>query len=305
MKKILLLFICNILSAIAISQTNLNQFLSQNNIKTRETEDGMHYILQEKGVGVFPQSGDYVMVRFTASLLSGKVFDQSDTDEPFIFQIGNREVVKGFDKSVQLLKAGGKGTFFIPPNLGYKEQGVRDRVPPNSPLKYEIELVQIMDFEAYDQYMRKLEDRERREYEYQQDHIAQNDRNLIAEYLKEKNIQAVTLPSGLSYTIEKEGSGPLAKSGNRIKVLYEGFLTNGTPIEIPSSKKNYEFYLGNGSVMPGWEEGLQYFNKDAEGWLFIPSNLAYGAMPIKEGNIDIPKNAIIVFWVKVLEILNH
>lgn len=305
MKKALLLFLSNILSIMAFGQTDLSQFLKENNIKARETEDGIHYILQQKGVGVYPQKGDYVMVRFKASLLNGVVFDQSDEDEPFIFQVGNREVIRGFDKAVQLLKAGGKGIFYIPPQLGYREQGVRDRVPPNSPLKYEIELVQIMDFEAYDQYMRKLEEIERREYEYEKARIAQRDRKLIQDYVKAHHPNAVILPSGLSYAIVAGGDGPTAQKGQRLKVLYEGFLLDGTPIETPSSKKNYEFYLGAGSVMPGWEEGLQYFSKGSEGWLVIPSQMAYGAMSIKEDNIDIPPNAVLVFWIKVLEIMDH
>ncbi len=305
MKKVSLLIVSGILAITAWSQTDLVLFLKENNIKTRETEDGIHYLLEQKGVGVYPHSGDYVMVRFKASLLNGDVFDRSDEDEPFLFQVGNREVIRGFDKAVQLLKAGGKGTFYIPPELGYREQGVRDRVPPNSPLKYEIELVQIMDYEAYDQFMRKLEERERREYEYEQARIARRDRQLIQEYIREHHPGAVTLPSGLSYVIVAEGNGPPAKKGQRLKVMYEGFLPDGTPIEHPSSKKNYEFYLGSGSVMAGWEEGLRHFNKGAEGWLIIPSQMAYGAMSIKEDNIDIPANAILVFWVKVLEILDH
>ncbi|GAB4249179.1 MAG: hypothetical protein Kow0027_11950 [Saprospiraceae bacterium] len=305
MKKILLLLLSNILVSFTFSQTDLSQFLKENKIKTRETEEGIHYVLHEKGVGVYPEKGDYVMVRFKASLLNGVVFDQSNEDEPFIFQVGNREVIRGFDKAVRLLKAGGKGTFYIPSELGYRQQGVRDRVPPNSPLKYEIELVQIMDYEAYDQYMRRLDEREQREYEYEQARIAQRDRQLIQDYIREHHPNAVTLPSGMSYAIIAKGTGPKAKKGQRLKVMYEGFLLDGTPIENPSSKKNYEFYLGTGSVMPGWEEGLQHFNKGAEGWLIIPSQMAYGAMAIKEDNIDIPANAVLVFWVKVLEILDH
>ncbi len=305
MKLLLPLMVSNILAFAAFSQTDLARFLKDNNIKTRETGEGIHYILEQKGVGQYPQKGDYVMVRFKASLLNGQVFDQSTEGEPFIFQVGNREVIRGFDKSVQLLKTGGKGTFYLPPSLGYREQGVRDKVPPNSPLKYEIELVQIMDYEAYDQYMRKLEERERREYEYERARIAQRDRKLIADYIKEKGLHATVLPSGLGYAILSEGEGLVAKTGQRLKVEYEGFLLNGTPIEQPSAKKNYEFYLGAGTVMPGWEEGLQHFRKGSEGWLIIPSQLAYGAMAIKEDHIDIPANSPLVFWVKVLEILDH
>lgn len=305
MKTPLLLILLNTFTVTAIGQSDLKEFLLENNINTSETSDGIHYQIEKNGVGAYPKAGDYVMVRFTASLLNGYVFDRSDEDEPFIFRVGNREVIRGFDKAVTLLKTGGKGTFYLPPELGYREQGVRDRVPPNSPLKYEIELVQIMNFEEYDQYMRKLEEIERREFEYERARIAQRDQELIKNYLQEHYPNAIVLPSGVGYVIVNTGRGPTPKAGQRLKVLYEGFLLDGTPIENPSTKKNYEFYLGAGSVMPGWEEGLKYFNEGSEGWLIIPSEMAYGPMSIKEDNIDIPANSVLLFWVKVLEILEN
>lgn len=287
------------------AQSSLEDFLSQQGIKTQSSTEGLHYVIHDPGVGVYPKGGNYVMIRFSASLLNGNIFDKSEEDEPFLFQVGNREVILGLDYAVQLLKAGGKGTFYLPAVLGYGQKGVGEIVPPGSPLVYEVELVQIMDFEEYDDYMRKLEEQERREHEYEKQLIFQRDLATIATYVKNNHLSVSALPSGLSYAIVAKGNGRFAQSGDRLKVQYEGFLADGSPIESPSEKKTYEFFLGNGTVMKGWEEGLRYFNKGAEGWLLIPSALAYGQLSIKEGNIHIPKNSTLIFRVCLLDIIEN
>lgn len=284
------------------AQTTMQELLSSSKLETERTSEGIYYHIEEPGVGVYPKSGDYVMIRFKALLPDGRVFDESDPDEPFLFQVGNKEVIDGLDRSVQLLKPGGKGTFFIPAELGYGPKGLGDVVPPNSPLIYEVELLQTMDFEAYDEYMRKLEERERREYEYERERIFRHDLEAIEAWAREHGISCKKLASGLSICITKKGTGPNAKPGDRLRVAYEGFLLDGRPIQLPAEERTYEFFLGQGSVMDGWEEGLLHFNEGSEGWLLIPSRMAYGPMSIREDGIDIPANAVLIFRIRVLSI---
>jgi FKBP-type peptidyl-prolyl cis-trans isomerase FkpA len=303
MKKILLIAACSFSFCVwAAAQTSLGAYLRQNQLQTQATEEGLRYILERPGTGIYPKNGDYALIRFKAMLLDSTVFDQSDDSEPFIFQVGNREVVKGLDRAVQLLKKGGSGTFYIPAELGYRDQGVGDIVPPGSPLIYEVELLNIMNFEQYDAFMRHFEEQERIEFERQQKKQFQTDLRLIREYAASHNLHVKSTSSGLSYAVTQPGEGGNAKPGDRLKVAYEGYLANGESFEKSTSGVPYEFYLGSGKVMDGWEEGLQFFNKGAEGWLLIPSNLAYGPTVIKEDNIYIPGNSVLVFKVKVVDV---
>lgn len=303
--RIVLCLLLHVLVQSVHAQTTIQDLVASTNLSLEKTSEGIYYHIEELGVGLYPKDGDYVMIRFKASLPDGRVFDESDPNEPFLFQVGNREVIKGLERAVQLLKPGGKGIFFIPSELGYGERGVGDVVPPHSPLIYELELLQIMDFQAYDDFMRKLEERERREFEYEQERIFRRDLQTIDQLIKARKLHCEKLPSGLAYCITKKGKGPNAKPGDRLKVSYEGFLADGRPIQLPAEERTYEFFLGQGSVMDGWEEGLLHFNEGAEGWLFIPSKLAYGPLSIQEEGIDIPSNAVLVFRIKVLSIRHY
>ena len=305
MKKILLIAACTFSFCIwAEAQNSLESYLHQHHLTPQTTDEGLRYFLDRPGTGVYPKKGDFTLIRFRAMLLDSTVFDQSTDSEPFIFQIGNREVIRGLDRAVQLLKKGGNGTFYIPAQMGYKDQGVGDVVPPGSPLIYEVELLNIMKFEQYDDFMRRFEERERIDFERQRKEQFQTDMNIIREYASQHNLDVKSTPSGLSYAITRRGKGENCKPGDRLRVAYEGYLANGESFEKSPHGIPYEFYLGSGKVMDGWEEGLQFFNKHAEGWLLIPSILGYGPTVIKEDNIHIPANSVLVFKVKVVDIID-
>lgn len=307
MKKLRLLAFClpfsiALLKAQKPDVPPLDDYLRENNLQTQATGDGLHYIIEKPGNGTSPADGQYALINFKAMLLDSTVFDQSDAGDPFVFQVGNREVIKGLDKAVRLLKKGGKAVFYLPPNLGYMHYGVKDQVPPNSPLIYEVELLDVMDFGQYDLYMRQLEEKERMEFEQQDKAQFQKDLQLIQDYAAAHQLKTKNTPSGLSYIITKAGKGENAKPGSRLTVAYEGYLTDDSPFEKSADTKPFEFILGQGKAMEGWEEGLQFFNKGSEGWLLIPSKLAYGQLAIHEGDIHIPASSVLVFKVKVLDL---
>ena len=309
MKELILtIFACANISlvlaqSVAQAQTPLEKYLQQNNLQAQITEDGLHYVIQKPGAGLFAKEGNYALIRFKAMLLDSTVFDQSNDDEPFIFQIGNHEIVKGLDKGIRLMKKGGQATFYMPPSLGYKDLGVGKVVPPNSPLIYEVELVDLMDFEQYDKFMRALEEKERRTFEEREKAQFQQDLRIINDYAADNKLKMKRTSSGLGYAITKAGKGEAAQKGKRLKVAYEGYLVDGRSVDSSEQGKPYEFFLGQGKVLDGWEEGLQFFNEGAEGWLLIPSKLAYGPLAIDENDIHVPANSVLIFKIKLMKIL--
>ena len=275
---------------------SLENYLRQNNLQTKSTPDGLHYLTEQTGSGVSPKEGDYVLLGYQAMLLDSTVFDESESGNPLVFQVGNREVIKGLDLGVQLIKKGGKATLFIPASLGYMQYGIEGSVPPDSPLAYEVELLDVMDFDQYDRYMRELEERERTEFEHNKKAQFNTDLRLIDDYAAVNKLRTKRTASGLSYVITKSGKGALAKKGNHLKINYEGYFLDGKLFE--ASEKPFEFMLGGARVVEGWEEGLQFFSKGSEGWLLVPSKLGYGPMSVNE----IPANSVLIFKIKVLDI---
>ncbi len=104
---------------------------------------GLYYQILEEGNTAEPGAkwGDLVHINYRGSFLDGKVFDQSKAGKPL--EIKLHQVIPGWQEAVPMLHKGGKGIFLIPSHLAYGEKGFSDKIPPNSVLKFEIELVDI------------------------------------------------------------------------------------------------------------------------------------------------------------------
>src|SRR5262249_35490297 len=88
--------------------------------KVIKTDSGLQYEALKEGTGAEAKKGDRVSVHYTATLKDGKKFDSSlDRGEPFEFNLGAGEVIKGWDEGVAGMKVGGKRKLVIPPELGY------------------------------------------------------------------------------------------------------------------------------------------------------------------------------------------
>jgi FKBP-type peptidyl-prolyl cis-trans isomerase len=97
------------------------------------------------GTGDSPKQGQTVVVHYTGWLTNGSKFDSSvDRGEPFEFQIGVGQVIKGWDQGVMTMKVGGKRKLTIPPELAYGDRDVGGGlIPPNSTLMFEVELLDL------------------------------------------------------------------------------------------------------------------------------------------------------------------
>src|SRR3989344_8623695 len=103
-------------------------------------------VVQDLGVGngATAKSGDTIAVHYTGWLTTGQKFDSSvDRGEPFVFQLGAGQVIRGWDEGVQGMKVGGKRKLTIPASLGYGSQGAGGIIPPNATLLFEVELLAI------------------------------------------------------------------------------------------------------------------------------------------------------------------
>lgn len=108
-----------------------------------------------------------------------------------------------------------------------------------------------------------------------------------------------TTPSGLKYAVIKEGSGAAAKDGDGVQVHYTGWLKDGGKKFDSSvdSGKPFEFPLGAGQVIPGWDEGVKGMKVGEKRQLVIPAKLGYGDAG---AGADIPGGATLVFDVELL-----
>ena len=104
-------------------------------------------------------------------------------------------------------------------------------------------------------------------------------------------------PSGLEYWDIKLGTGPTAQKGQTVKVNYTGWLTTGKKFDSSVGAAPFEFTLGAGEVIKGWDEGVDGMKVGGKRQLKIPPDLAYGD---RGAAGVIPPGATLIFDVELL-----
>jgi FKBP-type peptidyl-prolyl cis-trans isomerase len=109
----------------------------------------------------------------------------------------------------------------------------------------------------------------------------------------------VKTDSGLEYWDIQLGNGDTAKEGSHVRVHYTGWLTNGKKFDSSyDAGKPFDFTIGNGEVIKGWEDGVTGMRVGGKRQLHIPPALGYGADGTPDGSI--PPNATLIFDIKLL-----
>ncbi len=110
----------------------------------KTTSSGLKYAIIQEGTGENVKPAQTVVVHYSGFLLDGTKFDSSvERDDPITFVAGVGQVIPGWDEGLLLLKKGSKARFIIPSNLAYGERDM-GKIPPNSTLVFDVEMVDII-----------------------------------------------------------------------------------------------------------------------------------------------------------------
>jgi peptidylprolyl isomerase len=115
-----------------------------------------------------------------------------------------------------------------------------------------------------------------------------------------KDPETITTPSGLKYVELQAGTGVSPKSGQTVTVHYTGTLEDGTKFDSSRDRNQpFQFRIGVGQVIKGWDEGVGTMKVGGRRQLIIPADLGYGARGA--GGV-IPPNATLIFDVELLKV---
>lgn len=125
---------------LAAAQAYLKENATREGVVTLPS--GLQYKVLTAGSGDTPQPTDKVTVNYRGTLIDGTEFDSSYArSQPATF--GVNRVIAGWTEALQLMHPGDKWQLFIPPQLAYGERGQGSKIPPNSALVFEVELISI------------------------------------------------------------------------------------------------------------------------------------------------------------------
>lgn len=131
-----------------VDEKALVDYFKKNKITVAKTASGMYYKITAPGTGENAKAGKSVTVNYTGRTMDGTPFD-SNVDpkfnhvQPFTFNLGQGQVIKGWDEGIALLKKGGKATLYIPSGLAYGERSPSPAIPANSILIFDVEVTDI------------------------------------------------------------------------------------------------------------------------------------------------------------------
>ena len=268
-----------------------------NNVK--ELENGVSLKYFKNGSGDFVENGEIIMFNLLYYDNEGNEQFRSQPNEPVLQQKDSLWENIPFLNVISTLKEGDSVFFQLSLDqfLGFIPGANYPDSLGSELMSFYAGIEDIMTREEFENYQKEQYEK----MKMNDDQQLSIDLELIDNYLKENNIEAIKTESGLRYVVQKEGEGRNAAPGDNVSVHYTGMLLNGEVFDSSLERQPLSFTLGQGMVIQGWDEGISYFNKNAKGTIYIPSYLGYGA---RGAGGAIPPNAVLVFEIELIEITN-
>jgi FKBP-type peptidyl-prolyl cis-trans isomerase len=286
--------------------------------KTQTTSDGIEYTYIREG-SQKPKNGEFVLYNLIVKNHKDSVFISTyDQNMPGYLQFNDslpRE--SGMDEIFLSLKKGDSIAFEANALKVFGEMNMPFFLDKDKNVKIQIGVIDVLDQQGVEAYFTSLQEATMKKQAENAVKQLEIDTQLIEDYIAKNNIKATRTESGLYYVVEKEGSGEKIETGDLAFVHYAGYLLDGTIFD--TSIKNVaqetgvyneqrdnmggygplEVQVGQGRVIPGWDEGLGLLKNGDKAKFLIPSTLAYGD---RETGGTIKANSILIFDVEITDV---
>ncbi len=276
----------------------------QNEGGYQSTDSGLQYKYVKQGEGDKAENGKILSINMSYKTADDSVlFNTADQGSPVLIQIDSSAtgmIYEGF----AMLKEGDSVEFKVPAEDVFVKT-FRSQIPPfvdsASAITFNVGVADVMTEEDFQTFRMEEMKKQREAMLSQQSEQMSTDSVKIEAYLKENKIDAQTSESGVRYVITKKGSGVQPSPGDSVFVQYTGKLLDGTQFDSSYERNQgpFGFPIGQGMVIPGWDEGIALLNEGSKATLYIPSPLAYG--PQGAGGVIAP-NSILVFDVELVDV---
>jgi len=122
----------------------IKKYIKQSKLDFEDTGTGLRlHLIDGGGLGLNAVNGQIALVHYTMGLLDGTTISTSREGKPQTFKIAGSEVESGLHEGITYMKVGDKATMILPSHLAHGLAGDLDRVPPRSPIVYQVELIAL------------------------------------------------------------------------------------------------------------------------------------------------------------------
>lgn len=257
----------------------------------KDKESGIYYkfYVQNKD-SVQAQTGDVVSMMYQLALKDSILVSFIPIEE-----LVQESLYKGdvYD-AIRMMHLGDSATFILDADTFFHYMGGENPFDTKE-LYFTFKMTNLMPKAEVDALMQAQEE----QYKAYVEKYRVAEDSLMQKYIADNKIKVAPTATGLYFIPKKAGKGAQAAIGQKVAVHYVGTLLDGT--EFDNSIKRgepIEFILGQGNVIPGWDEGIAMMKVGEKATLLIPSKLAYG----ENGNQVIPPYSPLVFDVELVKV---
>ena len=268
-----------------------------------KNQNGLYYQFFTQNEGELPQIGDLIEMKICCMI--------NDTT-PLIPNTQNMMKLQepsfpgDINEGLAMMHKGDSASFIVNTDSTFKYLFMQPTLPEEfkstDVMRFEVKVVDFMPEKVYAQnFANDVKNRnEQRAIQLQIDYPEESARAAkdLTKYLAKNNIVAEPTASGLYYVVTEPGNGEKPEVGKPVTMHYTGKLIDGTVFDSSVERNQpFQFILGVGQVIPGWDEGVQLMTKGEKGILYIPYYLGYGERDMGE----IPPFSNLIFEVELID----
>jgi FKBP-type peptidyl-prolyl cis-trans isomerase len=286
----------SLLMAVTLSVLFISSCNSGGGTEFKTTESGLKYkffVLDDAKAA--PEMGQIMSLKMTYGS-EDSVFFNTDMSPDKTMKLPMQESAfpGDFYEMMSLMHMGDSAVFYLNADSFFTTTAGYPQAPEFAAgleqLKFNVMLVKA-----------QTEEELRLEMEAEALKMQEGEADIILDYITENNYDVEPTESGLYVVVTEKGNGAKPKTGDKVKVHYTGKLLDGTVFDSSVERgQPFEFPIGQGRVIKGWDEGIAMLNVGSKATLVIPSSIGYGE---RGAGRDIPPFATLVFDVELIDIV--
>lgn len=249
----------------------------------KKTQSGLLYKIIPEGKGPLAKRGDVIKLHFVHKL-GDSVLGDSREQMPYYAKVDSVGPVYDPQEIFPMLHKGDSAVVIrLADSLAKKQGGLPEFIKPSDKLVLYFRIVDVFTSDSLAQadQMKEMADAQTRQQQKLENLKGPKTKEL-EDYLTKNKIQYQKGAQGTFVEIKDPGTGTQVDSGKYVSVRYTGKSFPGLKVfesNMDGNRPPFDVQIGSHSVIPGWEEGLQYFKKGGKGTLYIPFYMAYGQRP--------------------------